>query len=144
MAQDPRKPTQLTVKVNTTLTSHQEGSSINQPRNPHNHNTTHDTDSDHTTPPPPSPPPRPLAHASSSGSLTTTPTKHNREISTTISPQDVKKWMEQGTFGDDIPERGVEQHVVCMSEQDMKAGQAGEKHRQSEREGEEGKEDGVN
>jgi hypothetical protein len=64
-------------------------------------------DSNGTTPTPSFSPRRPLAHASSSGNLTDTPTKHSHTPSTTISPKDVKKWMETGTFGSEAPEDRV-------------------------------------
>ena len=47
--------------------------------------------------------------------------------STTITPGDVTKWMEKGTFGSQTPEDlepGVETHVSCMLKGDAKAGLA--------------------
>ena len=72
-------------------------------------------------------PNRPLASASSSGSLTERPARHGRVISTTITPDDLTKWMEKGTFGSQMPEAmeaGVETHVVCMLQRDVEAGLA--------------------
>jgi predicted extracellular nuclease len=47
-------------------------------------------------------PNRPLTHASSSGSLTETPVKRGRTPSTTITKVDVHKWMEKGSYGDEV------------------------------------------
>ena len=47
-------------------------------------------------------PERPLTHASSSGSLTETPVKSGRTPSTTITKTDVHKWMEKGSYGDEV------------------------------------------
>ncbi|KZM20742.1 hypothetical protein ST47_g8115 [Ascochyta rabiei] len=123
MAPDSHKPTLLVAEVTTIPTSPTENAPIttstvpntNQPRPPHSRKALQDATSD-PTPPPPSLPP---AHVSSSGSLTTIPTTPSRDISTTISSQDMKKWMEKGTFGDEDLKMSSELHVVCTSEQDV-------------------------
>lgn len=52
-------------------------------------------------------PERPLTHASSSGSLTETPVKSGRTPSTTITRTDVQKWMEKGSYGDEVLRKSI-------------------------------------
>mgnify|MGYP000968365205 CR=1 FL=1 len=47
-------------------------------------------------------PERPLTHTSSSGSLTETPVKSERTPTTTITRTDVQKWIENGSYGDEV------------------------------------------
>ncbi|KAH6625289.1 hypothetical protein C7974DRAFT_455243 [Boeremia exigua] len=67
----------------------------------------------------------PLANASSSGSLTVTTAKHGRRISTTITHNDVEKWMDRGTYGDEVPDNQneVAENVACMDKTGVNAGQ---------------------
>ncbi|KAF3034018.1 hypothetical protein E8E11_000680 [Didymella keratinophila] len=90
-----------------------------------------DTDLHDTTPARSLYPDRPLADASSSGSLTERPARHDRVNSTTITPSDVTKWMEKGTFGSQTPddlELGIETHVVCMLKGEVQVGSAANEH----------------
>ncbi|KAF2628348.1 hypothetical protein BU25DRAFT_457682 [Macroventuria anomochaeta] len=110
------------------VTTNSSPDNISPPMSRHRRNTQASfTDGNTTIPTASLSPRRPLAHISSAGSLTDTPTKHGHKISTIISKGDMKKWMETGTYGQEAPDdqgEGVEEHVVCMSEEDVKAGQA--------------------
>lgn len=110
IAYDPHEPTP-NIEVTTTIATRTGGTPPNDAQ-PQTAQSRHDTQatsrntiSSSTTLP--ATPDRPLTHASSSGSRTETPVRQGRKILTTITNADVEKWIEKGTYGDEVLRKSI-------------------------------------
>ncbi|KAF3009957.1 hypothetical protein E8E13_011183 [Curvularia kusanoi] len=110
IAFDPREPTP-NVEVTTTIATRTADTAPNddQPQSPQSCRATQATSRNTISSiiSLPATPDRPLTHAPSSGSQTETPVKQGRKISTTITDADVKKWMEKGTYGNEVLRKSI-------------------------------------